>query len=201
MLFGLGLCVVLLAFGGATLLVAQTLNSFKPGDIVSSSFINDNFDALKNRITPVGGIVAWHKDFTTGLALTDGWVECNGQVINDPRSPFNGLTVPNLNGDATGADLPAPLSGKYEVFLRGGTASGTVQTDQFASHAHWSGSAKVLNADGLNDHVVTQTSGEAASRRMFGGNNKAHLKTLSAAGSGTETRPVNMSVVWVMRIK
>jgi len=30
--------------------------------------------------------------------LADAWLECNGQVVNDADSPYNGETLPDLNG-------------------------------------------------------------------------------------------------------
>jgi len=70
---------------------------------------------------PLGSIVAWHRDFPNTPAPS-GWVECNGQVIGDPLSPFLGQTLPDLNGEAR--------------FLRGGTATGVLQTDAFQGHRH-----------------------------------------------------------------
>ena len=49
--------------------------------------------------TPVGSIVAWHKSFANTPALPDNWVQCNGQTLDDPDSPYDGATLPNLNGD------------------------------------------------------------------------------------------------------
>jgi len=34
-----------------------------------------------------------------GLPLPAGWVECNGQVLDDPVSPLHGMTIPNMNGE------------------------------------------------------------------------------------------------------
>ena len=39
-----------------------------------------------------------------------GWVECNGQTLNDADSPLDGLAIPDLNGE--------------RMFLRGGETSG-----------------------------------------------------------------------------
>lgn len=62
-------------------------------------------------IIPIGAVVAWLKNFAGTPSLPDGWVECNGQVINDSDSVYNGQTLPNLNGG--------------QRFLRGKTTSGT----------------------------------------------------------------------------
>ncbi len=72
---------------------------------------------------PVGSVVAWMKSFENVPALPDGWVECNGQVLDDPASPFDGQTIPGLNG--TG-DVPR--------FLRGGATSGTTGGTEDHSH-------------------------------------------------------------------
>ena len=72
---------------------------------------------------PVGSVVAWLKSYDNAPALPPGWVECNGQVLNQPASPFNGQTIPDLNGQA-GA----------RRFLRGSTSSGSVGGAE--SHQH-----------------------------------------------------------------
>jgi hypothetical protein len=48
---------------------------------------------------PIGSIIAWHKNFPNTPPLPDGWMECNGQVVTDPESPYYGQTLPNLNGE------------------------------------------------------------------------------------------------------
>ena len=68
-------------------------------------------------LVPIGGIIsimphlagAFDTPNTTTADL-NGWVRCNGQTINDPQSPLNGLVVPNLNDD---------------VFLSGNVTSGS----------------------------------------------------------------------------
>ena len=67
-------------------------------------------------VVPVGSVIAWHKSLPGTPALPDGWVECNGQVIADPQSVYNGQTAPDLN-----------IRG---LFIRGSTVSGTYQADQ-----------------------------------------------------------------------
>ena len=54
--------------------------------------------------------------------LPDGWAQCDGQVIADTDSVYNGVTLPDLNGEAR--------------FLRGGAVSGTNQTHQLQNHTH-----------------------------------------------------------------
>jgi hypothetical protein len=53
--------------------------------------------------------------------LSDAFIECNGQVLSDANSPFNGATIPNLN------------SGTYRM-LRGSTTSGTTAGSDTHNH-------------------------------------------------------------------
>lgn len=134
----------------------------------------------------MGSIVAWHKNFYgTPPALPAGWLECNGQTVSDVDSPFNGSAVPNLNGN--------------RYFLRGNGTSGPTEQDQFQGHRH-------SHSESAN-FVVADTGGTYS-----GGAFPAFVRPLSildptSDGSngtprtGSETRPVNMSVVWIIRIK
>ena len=101
---------------------------------------------------PVGSVVAWLKSFPNTPALPDGWVECNGQVLDDTASPFNGQTVPDLNG-SEGA----------QRFLRGATTSGS--TGGSETHTHgvpthsdgklWTGGDRCCGRDGPTEATST----------------------------------------------
>ncbi len=195
-LFGLSAGIIFAFFSVATVLIGQALTSFQAGELVSAAKINENFDFLKNRAAPIGGIMAWHKNYTGSLTLTDGWIECNGQVINDTESPFNGMTAPNLNGDAAGADSPG-TTGKFQMFLRGSTTSGTGQMDAFQGHHHAGVDVHDQSGDVATD-INFVGAGVFWNRNFKGDPITGNHGTARVA---TETRPVNMSVVWVMRIK
>ena len=47
--------------------------------------------------TPIGGVTNWLENFTGVPSLPEGWIKCDGQVINDALSSLNGQTAPNLN--------------------------------------------------------------------------------------------------------
>lgn len=79
---------------------------------------------------PVGALLPWLKSYANTPALEADWVECDGNVINDAESPFNGQNSPNLNGNNN--------------FLRGAAASGG--TGGAPSHLH-----QAIN--GLNHNV------------------------------------------------
>ena len=63
---------------------------------------------------PIGSVISYVKSFANTPTLPSNFVECNGQVLSDARSPYNGQTIPALNG-TTDAN---------KRFLRGSTTSG-----------------------------------------------------------------------------
>lgn len=83
--------------------------------------IRANFAALHALCVPVGAVIAWLKDFPGTPALPAEFAVCDGQLLNDPSSPFHGQALPDLN-------LSVPR------FLRGGSASGaTGGSDSFGT--------------------------------------------------------------------
>lgn len=93
--------------------------------------------------TPIGGIIAWIKSFSNvPQKLPHGWAECNGQVLSDAQSIFNGLTLPNLNSD--------------NRFLRGASTSGT--TGGADTHSHVTTQDAGLNGNN-NAGVYSEATG------------------------------------------
>jgi len=105
--------------------------------------INENFSYLLNRLVPIGAIIAWHKSMMDGAELPEEWVECNGQILEDSESIFNGKVMPDLNSSG--------------MFLRGSNNSGEIQNDEFKSHDH---TASSKNA-GSHIHTGMTTSNGA----------------------------------------
>ncbi len=139
---------------------------------------------------PIGTITAWHKNMSTYNnvnlpPISSQWVECNGQTLNDPESVFHQQVIPNLNG-ASGTVSSPGNTYTAQMFLRGGTTSGVGQVDELKSHNHnymGIGAYHLFN-DGANYNIPAVVT----------------TLTTTAIG-GSETRPVNMSVVWIMKIK
>ncbi len=170
----------------------DTVTQFQNGDVIDANQVNANFANLLNRLVPVGAVIPWHKSPISGsVTLPEQWVECNGQVLDDPDSPFNGLTIPDLNSAG--------------LFVRGGTSSGQYQDDQIQSHNH---------VDHGHAHGVRQESGVSpGGGGGFGTSGGVHRYTANTtnghaniseprgARHGSETRPKNMSMVWIIRVK
>ena len=189
---GVGFALALLT----TTLIAGTITGafhvFFPGQAISSSQVNENFASLKSAVEsidfPVGSIIAWNKSKANTPALPEGWVECDGATINVEGSVYEGASTPNLNNQYQSWNTKG-------VFLRGDTTSGSFQDDAFQGHAHYYkfsnitfGGSGLLTID-LGGGGVAQASSDAISTG-FGG-----------VRYTTETRPVNFSVVWIMKVK
>lgn len=138
------------------------------------SGINSHPDHIATSI-PVQGVIAWHKNFTGGnTTLPDAWLECNGQIINNPKSPINGQAVPNLNGT--------------QAFLRGnGTSGGTGGTTTH-THSHQDGSA---TGGPSTTQIVTVGEQTAAS--------STHTHVVPSLNN-TNHLPTFFNMNWIMRI-
>jgi hypothetical protein len=147
------------------------------GNTLDAADLNDTNDAILLTRPPIGSVIAWLKSFTSVPALADGWVECDGSTISDSNSPMNGQTLPDRNSPAD--------TGLKGMFLRGHTTSGSTETSQNLAHTH-SYQANPLSGSGT-DH--------------FGSNSSAITSRNTGSSGGTEARPHNYSVVWIMRIK
>ena len=180
-------CLLSMLFVSTAQAAAVTIpNTFTAGTTSSAAQVNTTFTAVKtavddndariNGLMPVGSIIAWYKSLTGVPALSGGWVECNGQTLNDAASLLNGQVIPNLNGAAR--------------FLRGGNTSGTLQAEDLKSHNH------TLVSIGWGAGVWNPGMGRAD------GNSPANSWNNSTTFTGgAETRPINMSVICIMRVK
>jgi hypothetical protein len=159
-------------------------------------------------LSPIGSIIAWHKDILAPqIPKPTNWMECNGQIVNDNESPLNGITLPNLNGDRR--------------FLRGGAISGTLQDCANLTHTHTatagSTQPRVISTKGNNglQHVQVHHGHPpdgidyqrvAVIPHVHGvhgdiyAENHTHAIAVTETGN-SESRPVNMSIVWIIRIK
>jgi len=81
---------------------------------------NINWTDQSTGLIPIGAVTSWLKNFPNVPPLSDNFVECNGQVLDDSSSIFNGQTIPNLNGE--------------NRFLRGNSASGGIGGSE--NHQH-----------------------------------------------------------------
>lgn len=193
-------------------------HTLEDGDLVNPAELNANFSELANQIgalplAPLGSIVAWHPDVVSPrLAIPAGWVECNGQGVNvEAGGPLDTsgtgrVQVPNLNTD--------------HRFLRGNDTSGAMEEDQLEVHSH-DFSLKADSVGHVHTYVARQYGNQSPSTGYLGtgtngvnisdgfeidGGEHEHPISGSVDGpnsgnSGSETRPINMNVVWIMRVR
>lgn len=143
---------------------------------------------------PIGSIIAWHKSFSGTPSLPWGWMECNGQIVNDTESPYHGQALPNLNGTFTTEAGTTSFAGR---FLRGATTSGIFSSDQtntlrdfdYETSFNSCCSTYPIPLDGSYSQIM----------RHEGNPDQNH--GLRMRNRGVETNPGNMTVVWIMRIK
>ena len=96
-------------------------NTFSNGTVADADEVNANFTYVG--LVPIGSVISWLKSLTNCPALDDRFVECNGQTLSDAGSVFNGVVIPNLNGNAN--------------FLYGAATSGGTKSENFVpSHDH-----------------------------------------------------------------
>lgn len=146
--------------------------------------IRDIINDIENppRIVPIGSIVAWHKSFENTPELQEGWVEMNGQILNDTESPYYGQVIPNLNGDAR--------------FLRGGIESGELQPATQHPYLIAKKEGIYYSPDDISPRFIdSYISGNLLKR------SSQNAQAEAARGQSYTSRPINMVVVWIMRVK
>jgi microcystin-dependent protein len=111
-------------------------------------------------------------------ALPDNFVECDGSVLNDANSRYNGATLPDLNGANTF------LKGASTSGITGGEDTHTLTINEMPAHKHaiYYGSGGSGYADGTATNANTYDSESA-------GGGLAHNNI-----------PAYYSVVFIMRI-
>lgn len=142
----------------------------------------------------IGDLKPWHKNFQAGaLSLPWGWVAMDGTVIDDAESPFDTETLEDMNGD--------------KRFVRGGATSGTPQDDAMqrvtgffaVKHAVIESSGGAITASGSSSTLGIGTS--VTNNRVAGFDNSESTSPNPAKTDDVETRPINITMVWIMKIK
>jgi len=147
------------------------------------------------QIVPIGSTMAWDKSMPGVPALPDGWVECNGQTLSDPDSPLNGQVIRSINVD--------------KRFIRGGATSGAEQIDGFMKHWHNTTYSGTANLYDVPANLLTGTGAAFAGSTRTATpsiNNQTARDAMDDGVTGAprtadETRPINITMVYIMRVK
>jgi hypothetical protein len=145
------------------------------------------------------------------LLISEGWLKCDGTVIPDP-SPWSGETTPNLNGNGLflrGANPEDILTMQEDAFQDHGhevSDPGHSHNDAGHNHQYTDCGFNTILSDNADDRIVADTyncpdhttttgyadiSTDATMIQVHSANN---------GRSGTETRPKNMAVEWIIRV-
>jgi hypothetical protein len=201
--------------------------------------------AIVTTLSPIGEIKQYDKSFPNTPTISTNWVECDGALISDSDSPYDGYRARNLNGgsvvlsgvvwasgvatvaatDVTGLGVgdfvvgsgiaadsyitnitgnvvtisDTAFSGTISTtfsndgrFIRGGSTSGVSENHAVQDHTHY----KILapTSPGAGD-------GTAQSPQTSEGQRTSSNGGMSSGNIDTETRPINTSQVFIMRIK
>ncbi|MFA5724397.1 MAG: hypothetical protein WC979_09145, partial [Candidatus Pacearchaeota archaeon] len=166
-------------------------SSFNESNYYNSSQVDSQFSALV--MVPVGSVISYVKNLTNTPALPDGWVECNGQTLSDAESVYNGIVIPNLNGN--NYFLMGNSSGSGST---GGESTHTLTIGEMPAHQH----TQSANLGGTGYPAFTGSGQLVTIVSTSGGGGSSPLKTVSAGGSEAhENKPPYYSVVWIMRVK
>jgi len=182
----------------------QQLNEVISNDI---SQLNDKVNNIVN--VPLGTIIAWvtkpAKVWDGMVNLPNGWLKCDGSTIPQP-SIWAGQHTPNLNGE--------------KRFLRGGTDAQmlTMEEDQMQNHKHglydpghthsyndkypsWGGDDHGYPGPGPFQDEKNDRYDKSHTRES--GKTKSGMKVQLLSSDyrhGSETRPKNMNVIYIMRV-
>ena len=152
---------------------------FKQSDVRETAVA----DLTSGQRVPIGCILAWLKNFAGTPSIPSGFVECNGQVLNDAESVFDGETIPALNNNNRF------LRGNATSGGTGGSSTHTLITNELPSHTHPMSHAGHL--EGTGGQIWPAVTWAAA-----------NISTGSAGGGAAhENKPPYYNIVWIMRIK
>jgi len=105
-----------------------------------------NANLVKSVIVPIGSIISWAKSLGGHTpSLPDGWVECDGSVLSDSDSPYNGDTLPNLTGSFLRGNTTSGTTGGADTHTHqqyiDGESSGTATGGPYNGHSHGAGNS------------------------------------------------------------
>lgn len=157
-------------------LLAQSLNTFSEGDLISASKINDNFAIA----APTGAIMGFYLS-----ACPTGWVAADGtNSTPDLRGSFLRARDP---GNATGRDPD------------GDRAVGNYQTDAFQGHRHTSLNGTFVTVTSTGGSFALAAGSDVYYTDVTTNDPVTDL-TNGAPRTANETRSENVALTFCMRL-
>jgi hypothetical protein len=164
-------------------------------------------DALS---TPVGAIKSWIRpDNTTPLPF--GWLICDGSVVVDSESPFNGKTLPDKRGrfPRGHATLDNSNFASDTLYYTGGTVPTGGADSKSLSHAHTTSShdhsygVSTSSSSSIGGVAggPTATLANGVHNHSFSGTTNSSGITTNASLGATENRPAYVETVTIIKVK
>ena len=185
--------------------VYTNANQFINKGYAGNEIANITFPTMPTSL-PIGSIVMWAKS-----TIPNGWLECNGQSINQTLYPDLYSLMSNVP-DLRGSFVRGLDNGKgYDS----GRTLGSYQADTFQSHSH------TMNNAGSHNHMTPVAAagddgtfghtGAIYTEAIAGTPNQTntvgftdfsgdHGHTINATGS-IETRPKNVALIFIIKAK
>jgi hypothetical protein len=150
---------------------------------------------------PSGAVLPFAYNVTSGTVPT-GWLLCDGSTYQVSAYPTLGALLANTYGGSTGTFAVPNLSG---LFIRGsGTQAsggvsyasgsiGTIQADQFQGHEHNYTGTYSANVYGGGSSTGQSPQAKVTTNDVTDGSD-------GTPRYGTETRPVNLAMVYCIKI-
>ncbi len=182
---GLGFLLVLL-MAAVSVLIAQSIQTFSPGELITASGINKNFEIA----APRNAVMAFYQ-----AACPTGWVAADG---TNGTPDLRGQFIRGLNNFSSAAGTRSDGNQDPDG---GARTVGHYQGNMFASHNHGGGNhthniwgdigwdfggggrLPSINSGGIENWIGTE-----------GANS-----TVIAAEGGNETRPGNVALIFCVR--
>ena len=175
---------------------------------------------------PLGTIIAWvikpEKGANYSATLLDGWMRCDGSLI-PPPSPWAGRFTPNLNNDKLFLrggqdaeylnteedqlqDLQLSLVDPGHTHSDNGHTHGGINDKYYwpdrICHVKCNGDywASEWNKDNSDENYLYRTVSTSTSHASITSSNSGAKLTTSDYRKGSETRPSNAKVIWIIRV-
>ncbi len=121
--------------------------SIEGGNRLSKTEWNETFNCL----APVGTVLPWAKTLTGVPNIPTGWCECDGSTISDSESALNGVTIPDINGDAkflrgnsTSSGSATTTGHTHTIVVDGGPTGGLIVSPTYNYSASVTGSTQAI---------------------------------------------------------
>lgn len=153
---------------------------------------------------PIGTVLAWLKSLSGTPSIPAGYVECNGQTISDSTSLYDGVTLPDLNGNNNflrGGSTSGSTGGYDTRTATGTTDSHTLTISEMPAHTHDVDIYKIGTPGSTQYPLETSQTANGpitfTSDSTGGGGGHTHGFT----SSSFDNKPPYYAVVWIIRIK